>query len=294
VSFLLFAASHGLVIRDLRDDGRIHRCPTSSKPKSDNGAYLLERDRGWVMDWAAGDGVHWWNDPRARPWTEAEKAEVRRRHAHEARERARRAAQAAREARDMLSEAELVLPRAALPWRPGRAVVEAVSAHPYLIAKGFPLEPGFVRDDELLIPMMDAKDYGAPIGLQRIQPDGRKKFLHGQRARGAIHRFGNGAARETWLCEGYATALSVRAALKKLYRQADVIACFSAGNLAHVASLGIGTHVMADHDASRAGQEAAASTGLPWVMPARVGMDANDVMQAEGIEAVVGLVQRHS
>ena len=59
-----------------------------------------------------------------------------------------------------------------------------------------------------------------------------------------------------------------------------------------LASLGVGTHVMADHDASGAGEHAAAATGLPYAMPADEGMDANDVHGRDGLEAVVELVMR--
>jgi hypothetical protein len=88
--------------------------------------------------------------------------------------------------------------------------------------------------------------------------------------------------------------LSLREAFRRLYRDADVMACFSAGNIEHVASLGIGTHVMADHDESGAGEQAAAATGLPYAMPADEGMDANDVHGRDGLEAVVELVMRRT
>lgn len=287
MSFMHFAAAHGLLIRDLRDDGRIHRCPTSSKPRSDNGAYLFDGQRGWVMDWAAGDSPQWWNDPNARPWTEAEKAEWKRRQARQALDRLKQQAAAARQACDMIERARLVSPTPATRWRQ-----QATPGHAYLIRKGFPLEPYFELDGDLLVPMFDAIEYRKPIGLQRINAEGDKKFLTGQRSKGAVFRLGSGRSREVWLCEGYATALSVRAALGALYRPADVVACFSAGNIRHVASLGIGTHVMADHDASGAGEQAAQATGLPYAMPAQIGMDANDVHRADGLEAVVELVGR--
>jgi putative DNA primase/helicase len=194
----------------------------------------------------------------------------------------------------MLKAAQLVTPRSATQWRPGRPAVDAILAHPYLILKGFPNESGLVASGELLIPMFDAGTYREMVGLQRIATDGSKKFLTGQRAKGAIHRFGNGRQRECWLVEGYATGLTVREALKRLYRHADVVICFSAGNLVHVASTGIGTHVMADNDSSRTGEEAAIETGLPYSMPAQIGTDANDLMCASGIGAVCELVQRRT
>lgn len=288
MTFHQFAESHGLVIRDLRDDGRIHRVPTAAKPRSVNGAYMFEAGRGWCMDWSQVARVMWWQDANAKPWTAEEKvaAEQKQRRAYA--ERAQKAAQAGATARLMLGEAELLIPRPAVRWRAGRQAVEAIPAHSYLVRKGFPEESGLVRDGVLLIPMFLAGNYGSVIGVQRIAPDGAKMFLPGQRARGAVHRFGSGQ-REVWLVEGYATGLTVRAALKRLYRAADVVVCFSAGNLVHVAGLGIGTHVMADNDVSRVGEDAAKETGLPYLMPAEVGTDANDLMCAGGLEAVIAL-----
>lgn len=292
MSFLDFAQQHGLQIRRLVADGRIHRCPTVNKPRSDNGAYMIEGDRGWLMDWSQGDSVIWWHDPTAKPWTAEQKAAAERKRKEAAQERARLALKAANDAQRMLSEAEWLKPTAGRVVGVMKRVVGAVPGHPYLERKGFPLEPCFVREGELLIPMFDCFHYKQPIGLQRIKPDGDKKFLTGQRSKGAVYRMGTGQGSEQWLVEGYATALSLRLALKRLYRNADIYVCFSAGNIGHIASVGIGTHVMADNDASKAGEETAAATGLCWTMPAETGMDANDLHVRDGIEAVCKLVQR--
>lgn len=288
MTFDQFAEGHGLLIRDLRDDGRIHRCPTATHPRSDNGSYFCEHERGWIINWEGGDRAIWWQDANAKPWTAEEKAQAEQRQRQAQRERAQKAAQAGATARFMLGEAELLIPRPAVRWRAGRQAADAIPAHPYLVRKGFPEESGLVRDGVLLIPMFAAGNYGAVIGVQRISEDGTKLFLPGQRARGAVHRFGSGQ-REVWLVEGYATGLTARAALKRLYRAADVVVCFSAGNLTHVAGLGIGTHVMADNDASHAGEDAARATGLPYLVPGEVGTDANDLMCARGLEAVIAL-----
>src|SRR3546814_11157496 len=86
----------------------------------------------------------------------------------------------------------------------------------------------------------------------------------------------------------YATALSIQAALKRLYRRASVVVCFSASNLAHVAK-SLGGRVVADHDESGTGERAARETGLPWCMPPDVGTDANDMQQARGHKDVADI-----
>ncbi len=157
--------------------------------------------------------------------------------------------------------------------------------HDYLVRKGHPHTLGFVLDDALLIPMRDMRTY-AINSLQQIWPDGSKKFLAGGKARGSIYRIGSGL--ETYLCEGYATGLSIKAALDALYRQATVVVCFSAANLAHVAER-MGQCVIADHDESKTGEKYAERTGLPWWKPPEIG-DANDFHQAHGIRALANAI----
>ncbi|MFQ3666358.1 MAG: PriCT-2 domain-containing protein [Sphingomonadaceae bacterium] len=165
--------------------------------------------------------------------------------------------------------------------------------HLYLDSKGFRADEfggrGLVAPSgELLIPM---REQNSIWNVQRISPDGTKKFLHGGRAKGLVHCLGNGP--EKWLCEGYATGLSVFLALKSLYRQATVVVCFSAGNLIHIAEHIKGRrYVVADNDESKTGENAAIKTGLPWCMPPDVGHDANDMHQARGIRAVADMMRK--
>src|SRR3546814_11232678 len=89
-----------------------------------------------------------------------------------------------------------------------------------------------VHESKLVIPMWNFEAYGKILNsAQKIEADGKKKFLFGGKAKGSIYRIGSGP--ELWHCEGYATALSIQAALKRLYRRASVVVCFSASNLAH-------------------------------------------------------------
>ena len=153
--------------------------------------------------------------------------------------------------------------------------------HPYLAAKGFPLAKGLVSSTGLLLVPMWGFKTGEMQTLQTIFPDGEKKFLPGGRAGGAVFRIGRGGQR--WWCEGLATGLSIQAALRTLYRQDEVVVCFSAGNLKLIAKWG---NVIADNDASGVGEKAARDTGLRYWMPPDVGTDANDYAQRLGARAL--------
>ena len=155
-----------------------------------------------------------------------------------------------------------------------------VLPHPYLAAKGFEHRRGLVLDDLLLIPARD--EQGRLLSLQTISADGEKLYLPGGRMKGA--RLHLGRERERWICEGYATALSVQAALNMLSRRASVVMAFSAGNLRQVAREG--DRIVADHDESGAGERFARATGLPYWMPPEPG-DANDWHQRKGLPALV-------
>ena len=157
-----------------------------------------------------------------------------------------------------------------------------LGSHEYLIRKGFEGAPGFVLDDQLLIPMRCAWN-DQLNSLQIISRDGSKKFLPGGRAKGSVFRLGKSG--QAILCEGYATGLSIKEALRVLYRSDSVVVCFSASNLTYV-SQRLGDFVVADNDASETGEKAALKTGLPYWMPPDVGQDANDFHKKMGIHAL--------
>src|SRR5690606_22468270 len=119
----------------------------------------------------------------------------------------------------------------------------------YLTAKGFPDELGLVHEAPqrefpggwlgeamakampegegpwLIVPGRVGK---AITTVQFIGTDGAKKNLLRGRMDGAAHRIATGA--ETWVCEGIATALTIRAALRLLGRSATVLSAFAASN----------------------------------------------------------------
>ena len=181
----------------------------------------------------------------------------------------RRAEQAAQLASKMLSEAEL------LP-------------HQYLARKGFSDVAGLVvaKDNLLLVPMRSIHT-GKVQTLQTITADGRKRFLPGGKAKGAVYNLGRHWTR--WYVEGYATGLSVQAALRRMYRDDQVVVCFSAANLAHVATPTERgprpRYVITDNDENGTGEKYAKKTGHPYWLPPEPG-DANDYHQAHGLETL--------
>jgi putative DNA primase/helicase len=277
MTFTQFAEANGVLIKSLKSSDRIQRCATTLHPKSSNGAYLWDGARGGVMAWDGSAQWYWYKDDNAKPWSDSEKRAwaMKRREAEEARERGHRRA---------ATEADIQL----------RACKQ--QEHGYLKMKGFIHELGMVdADDTLHVPMRDWQT-NALRGTQRISWDGeswQKKMTYGMRAKGAVLRLGRPTARESWLVEGYATALSVKAAVAQLRLDANVYTCFSDSNLVYVAPLLKGTrYVFADNDKSGAGERAALSTDLPWVMSPQIGHDANDWHVKAGIFAVCESMMR--
>lgn len=213
--------------------------------------------------------------------------------------------------RDPGAERRAVQERIAVSDACGRIVRAcATEPHPYLAAKGFPEECGLVIDDprgclpagDLGAAMARALPNGGPflvvpgwVGkkiatVQFITPDGDKKnILRGQMG-GAAHRIATG--RETWVCEGIATAFSVRAALRLLGRSATIYSAFSAQNVGKFAKSIPGAIVAADHDkpldqfqGRGTGEFYAAESGCRWMMPPERG-DFNDMHMRDGLRAV--------
>jgi putative DNA primase/helicase len=154
--------------------------------------------------------------------------------------------------------------------------------HPYLSAKGFPAEVGNVwKTDDVALLVIPMRMGGKLVGCQLIDEAGGKKFLTGQRTGHAEFIFANGG--HHILCEGYATGLSARHALKNLKRRYTLHVCFSAGNMVKVAAGLPGGFVLADNDASGTGEKAAREIGWPFWMSDQVGEDANDFHLRRGL-----------
>lgn len=273
MQFDAFCRAHGLIV-DSIIPGRWVRTPTVDHPRTRNGAYKCLGDIGWVQNHATQVDVSEWRPDEDAPQFDTEAI-------------VRKAAEFDRRMRDGWDRAAR---------KAQQMVREATPAeHPYLQIKGFADARGLVQGEDLIIPMRHWQT-NALVGAQVIRwlPEERKyekKMLPGMRAKGAVFRIGSSQAQRTWLVEGYATGLSIEAALRMLNLRDAALVCFSAGNLIHVAKLVPGElFVFADNDESQAGEKSAISTGLRYCMSGQVGHDANDMHTKEGIFRVASLM----
>ena len=267
MTFLEFAQAHGLIIDQL-EHGRITRCKTEDHPHKRNGAFLYHGDFGWAQNWACHESPQIWFDDK--PRTPADTAAMRKRidaiseAAKKDRERSRQ--RAAGKAKWILSQCEL-------------------STHAYLDGKNFPKLQANVwrRENEpplLVVPMMYR---GEVCGCQLIDINGGKKFLFGQRTNDAVFRIGQGE--QQFVCEGYASGLSLHALLTAIKINSSIFVCFSAGNALLVAKTLPGAFFITDNDASGTGERVARESGNRWWMPEVVGEDVNDWHKRLGLFA---------
>ncbi|QVL50779.1 MAG: DUF3987 domain-containing protein [Thiocapsa sp.] len=183
-----------------------------------------------------------------------------------------------------------------------RATWDAAStecgSHDYLAAKAVGAY-GIRRDGDALLAAVTDLD-GIIYGVQRILPDGAKRFNGGASVAGHCHLIGTiGASGPIRICEGYATGASIHQVT------GEPVACaFNCGNLEPVARAararfrdrtiiicGDDDRHLADNPGTRHAHAAAAAVGGIVVIPrfsdpASAGTDFNDLMRAEGIEAV--------
>ena len=261
MDFIQFARSHGILIDNLPPLGVWKRFPTEDHPRSKNGAVKYMGDVGFVQNHATSTVVSIWKPDS--PITTKVKSTYLASIRNAEDEQKKKQHQAMQRAVGMLNGS-------------------GMSTHPYLEAKGFKDEQGNVlwQDGKpvLLIPMRVANNL---VGLQQIDQDGGKKFLYGQRTSNAVFTFDNKGMNV--LCEGYATALSVRLAFKQMKQRYTLHVCFSAGNMAKVAAGLEAGLLIADNDASGTGQRVADESGWKYWLSDRVGEDANDYHQRVGL-----------
>lgn len=261
MDFIEFARSHGIIINELPPVGVWKRYKTVDHPKKKNGSVKYLGTHGFVQNHSMSTIVSLWKPDAANKPTDMWALII---------SQARADAQRRKLATQAVSKAVAMLNQSGF------------GTHPYLVQKGFSDETGNVLTISgkpvLLIPMRIGKSL---VGLQQIWPEGDKRFLYGQQTNGATFTFDNKGM--NIVCEGYATALSVRAAMKQLKRRYTLHVCFSAANMVRVAADLEPGLVIADNDKSGTGQRAAEEIGWPTWMSDKVGEDANDFHQRLGL-----------
>ncbi|WP_300806979.1 DUF927 domain-containing protein [uncultured Desulfovibrio sp.] len=215
-------AAAGLVVKTLEADGVLHRCGTIDKPRELDGAYKAHLDEPaslWWRNWRTGDeGTHTLK-------AEKEMSRAERKVLKERIEAARRGAEAERAGRFAAAAS-----RASQIWS---LAPPATDAHVYLRRKGvrsFGLR--VASDGRLIVPVLDAFDDRGQ-SLQYIAANGEKRFLSGGKTAGgcfALRAKDGRVDGPLLICEGYATAASLRMATGHA-----VIMAFNAGNLESVA-----------------------------------------------------------
>jgi phage/plasmid primase-like uncharacterized protein len=266
-------------------DGAIHRFSTNGKRSDDAGWYVLHEDSvpaGAFGDWRTGMQQTFRADI-GRPLTPQEiQIDLER----------MRQAQAARQALVEQERAQAA-ESAAARWERAKPA----NGHAYLQSKG--VSGTDIRElaGELLIPISDTS--GAMVNLQRILPDGTKRFLKGGKVVGGYMLLGHTVGDRLVICEGYATGATIHECTRL-----PVAVAFNAGNLLPVAQAMRAAYpstritIAADNDQWTDGNpgmthaaRAAAAVGGDTIAPSFKDVsqrptDFNDLARLEGADAV--------
>lgn len=268
-------------------DGRLHRIRVKGdQPGSRNGWYVLHDDTpaaGAFGCWKRGISETWKVSRERWPCSEVGQEELRMRENQRKQEQRDLAARRRTSARE----------RATRDWARAHTVD---AKHPYLLSKR--IKPYIAKQigDRLQIPVRSAD--GDLLGLQRIGPDGKKRFLVGTEVKGAYCSLGR-VGEVLILCEGYATGSTLHEATGL-----PVAVCFSANNLRPAAEsirskLGHKVRMIfaADDDRMTSGNPGLAAAreasesingvvAVPEFEPGSEGGDFNDLARVHGLEVV--------
>lgn len=197
------------------------RCEGDGKNRKNGWAiiYLDERPAGAFGNYKANTGTLKWKSGDDRPVLSAEERAVLHREWREAKEK--------REAEKRDNERQAALDASELWQRSGAASAD----HGYVARKRLNRAHLRQNGDALLVPMFDAD--GLLWNLQRIAPNGDKRFLRGGRTDDLFCIIGSfDGACEVAIGEGYATMDAVNQAAEM-----PAIVAFSAKNLLRIARL---------------------------------------------------------
>ena len=216
-SFHAACVARGLLLAsEPRADGEWHQCGVEGKPHGKSGRYRLHLDgipAGAICNHTDGLGTVSWRYDRPVTMTADEAV------AHHANMVAAAAAREEERAR----KREAVALASDERWD---ASVAAPHDHPYLLRKQVRSYGLRVDGEVLLVPMRN--EHRAIRSMQTIAADGAKRFASGGQTTGLCYSIkGDGTRPDVvCVCEGYATAASVREATGL-----SVLAAFTCGNL---------------------------------------------------------------
>lgn len=253
----------GAIEGNIIADGKLHRFRTETDNQGQrSGWYVLHLDgvpAGSFGNWKTGEQGTWCAVDRARLTTADREAMAR---------RIRQQQTLVRQQREANHRATAM--KAQTWWSWSRA---ASSGHAYLQAKQ--VKPYNLRqhDDVLLVPMTD--DGQILVNLQRIYPDGKKRFLSGGRVKGCYSPIQGNDRAPLYICEGWATGATIHA-----LNGVSVACAMNAGNLLSVAQLLRARHpgrhlvIAGDNDRHTKGNpgktaaiNAARAIGAEWMVP---------------------------
>jgi putative DNA primase/helicase len=254
MNFERFAELHGLIIDNLISDRWI-RCATVDHPHKKNGAYIFNGQSGAVQNWAMHDKPIAWQSSEPfvpDPLWKAKREKINQ-------DRVEKQLKASRKAGWIMHQAKK-------------------SGHPYLVKKGFADQKTWVWGDLMVVPMRVSNEL---VGCQLIDALGNKKFLTGQITKGASAIID--AKGQHIVCEGYATALSVRRVMRHIGKRYTIHVAFSAGNMTEIAK-DLDCFIIADND--DVGLKVVNKIGKPYWISDVAGEDFNDAEQRLGTDVL--------
>jgi putative DNA primase/helicase len=227
IAFADFLRIAGLIPREIVADSKWRRCKTQTHPGKKNGSYKLldSGTLGFAQDFAIHPSPLMWRAERTIDAPKIDHAAI----AERRREEQQALIKSTREAREFYA--------ACKPLR---------GSHEYLTSHGLDMTGclGLKVDDKgwLVVPMWTGSNIAS---VQRISPEGEKKFWYGASVGGASYTINRKNASVTVLCEGLATGLAIFAAMPL----SRVLVAFNAGNLSRVPAPKSGMVVVAaDND----------------------------------------------